>query len=90
LNEKNKTRQGSVNLSCGGIASFCKFPICPNLDDLKSDVAILGIPWDSGTGYRPGSRLGPRSVRNYSVRFAFVKEELKKVDTGILLKKGVI
>jgi len=78
LNEKNKTRQGSVNLSCGGIASFCKFPICPNLDDLKSDVAILGIPWDSGTGYRPGSRLGPRSVRNYSVRFAFGERGVKK------------
>src|SRR5512133_3439623 len=30
------------------------------------DVAIVGVPYDGGTSYRPGSRLGPREIRNQS------------------------
>jgi agmatinase len=30
------------------------------------DVAIIGIPFDSGTTYRPGARFGPRGIRNAS------------------------
>ena len=30
------------------------------------DVAIVGVPFDSGTSYRPGSRLGPREIRSQS------------------------
>jgi agmatinase len=30
------------------------------------DVALLGIPYDGGTSYRPGARHGPRHVREQS------------------------
>lgn len=30
------------------------------------DVALLGVPFDSGTSYRPGARLGPREIRAQS------------------------
>lgn len=30
------------------------------------DVAILGVPFDSGTSYRSGARLGPREIRAQS------------------------
>ena len=30
------------------------------------DVAILGVPFDSGTSYRSGARLGPREIRSQS------------------------
>jgi agmatinase len=30
------------------------------------DVALLGVPFDSGTSYRPGTRLGPREIRAQS------------------------
>src|SRR5512142_2212738 len=30
------------------------------------DVALLGVPFDSGTSYRPGTRLGPREIRSQS------------------------
>ena len=30
------------------------------------DVAILGAPFDSGTSYRSGARLGPREIRSQS------------------------
>jgi len=67
-----------VNLPSTGIASFCKFPIHTDLKTLSADVAILGVPWDEGVGYRPGARFGPRSLREYSTRFAFHERGAKK------------
>jgi agmatinase len=60
-----------LNLPITGIASFCKAPICQDLATLDADVAVLGAPWDEGTGFRPGARFGPRGIREYSVRYAF-------------------
>jgi len=67
-----------VNLPFTGIASFCKFPIHTDLETFSADVAIFGIPWDEGVGYRPGARFGPRSLREYSTRFAFHERGAKK------------
>jgi len=67
-----------VNLPFTGIASFCKFPIQTNLEDLSTDVAIFGIPWDEGIGYRPGPRFGPRSLREYSTRFGFHERAVRE------------
>jgi len=69
---------GRVNLPFTGIASFCKFPIHTDLETLSADVAIFGIPWDEGIGYRPGSRFGPRSLREYSTRFAFHERGIRE------------
>jgi agmatinase len=60
-----------LNLPITGIASFCKAPVCMDPATLEADVAILGVPWDEGTGFRPGARFGPRGIREYSVRYAF-------------------
>jgi agmatinase len=39
----------------------------PHVEDPAGlDVAIVGIPYDGGTSYRPGARLGPREIRNQS------------------------
>lgn len=39
----------------------------PHETDLRGvDVALLGVPFDSGTSYRPGARLGPREIRAQS------------------------
>ncbi len=69
---------GQVNLPFTGIASFCKFPIHMDLETLSADVAIFGVPWDEGVGYRPGARFGPRSLREYSTRFSFHERGVKK------------
>ena len=69
---------GQVNLPFTGIASFCKFPVHTDLETLSTDVAIFGVPWDEGVGYRPGARFGPRSLREYSTRFAFHERATKK------------
>ena len=72
------TSYNRVNLPFTGIASFCKFPIQTNLEDLSTDVAIFGIPWDEGIGYRPGPRFGPRSLREYSTRFGFHERAVRE------------
>jgi len=48
----------------GQIATFMLLPAAPGPEGL--DVALLGIPYDGGTSYRPGARFGPRAVREQS------------------------
>jgi agmatinase len=78
---------GRVNLPFTGIASFCKFPIHTDIETLSADVGIFGIPWDEGMGYRPGPRFGPRSLREYSTRFAFHERAVKEGGYWDLEKK---
>jgi agmatinase len=46
------------------IATFMLLPHVASPAGL--DVALLGIPYDGGTSYRPGARFGPRAVREQS------------------------
>ncbi|HET7697274.1 MAG TPA: agmatinase [Vicinamibacterales bacterium] len=45
-------------------ATFMRLPHQTDLAGV--DVAILGVPFDSGTSYRSGARLGPREIRSQS------------------------
>jgi agmatinase len=47
-----------------GIATFMRLPHITQPEEL--DIALLGIPFDGGTTYRPGPRFGPRHVRQQS------------------------
>ena len=43
------------------------FMLLPHRRDAAGlDVALLGIPYDGGTSYRPGARHGPRHIREQS------------------------
>jgi agmatinase len=44
-----------------GPATFARLPRREDVD--VCDVAVLGIPFDSGVTYRPGARFGPQGVR---------------------------
>jgi agmatinase len=47
-----------------GPATFARLP---RLDQVSScDVAVVGVPFDSGVTYRPGARFGPAAVREAS------------------------
>ena len=48
----------------GGIATFAHLPQINEVTDV--DVAIVGVPFDSGVSYRPGARFGPNHVRESS------------------------
>ena len=44
-----------------GPATFARLP---RLDEVgRADVAVLGVPFDSGVSYRPGARFGPAHIR---------------------------
>ena len=45
-------------------ATFMRLPHRTDLAGV--DIAILGVPFDGGTSYRPGARLGPREIRAQS------------------------
>jgi agmatinase len=45
-------------------ATFMRLPHVTDLSGL--DVAIVGVPYDGGTSYRSGTRLGPREIRSQS------------------------
>jgi guanidinobutyrase / D-arginase len=43
------------------------FALLPRRDEVNHcDVAVVGVPFDSGTSYRPGARFGPAAVRQGS------------------------
>jgi agmatinase len=48
----------------GGIATFAHLPQINEVSDV--DVAIVGVPFDTGVSYRPGARFGPNHVRESS------------------------
>ena len=62
----------STSLPHTGVATFCKSPYVPDLDQLDAEVAVIGIPYDEATAMRPGSRQAPRAIRDASTRFGFL------------------
>jgi agmatinase len=44
-----------------GIPTFMRLPHITQPEEL--DIALIGVPFDGGTTYRPGPRFGPRHVR---------------------------
>jgi arginase family enzyme len=74
-----------------GINTFMKAPYCEDVHDVsKYEAAFVGVPFDMGTTYRPGSRFGPQAVRrisalydSYSIDGAVdLQEELDLCDVG--------
>ena len=47
-----------------GLATFARLP---QLDTVgTADIAVVGVPFDSGVSYRPGARFGPSHIRQSS------------------------
>ena len=62
--------EGRLNLPFTGLVSFLRAPVCANLDELDADIAILGVPSDEGSPWKPGARFAPRMIRELSVKYA--------------------
>ncbi|MEO5662611.1 MAG: agmatinase [Nocardioides sp.] len=63
-----KTNRGPTDATVvpryGGPSTFARLP---RLDEVeRTDVAIVGVPFDSGVSYRPGARFGPAHIRTSS------------------------
>ncbi len=53
-----------------GINTFLKAPYIEDVKDVGNyDVAVLGVPFDGGTTYRPGTRFGPQGIRRISALY---------------------
>ncbi|MBD8877691.1 agmatinase [Roseibium polysiphoniae] len=62
---------GRLNLPFVGICTFGKYPYQADWDAIDADVAVLGAPFDMGTQWRSGARMGPRGIREASTLFSF-------------------
>ena len=67
----NNYDQGRLNLPFVGICTFGKYPYVENWDAINADVAVMGAPFDFGSQFRTGSRMGPRGIREASTLFSF-------------------
>jgi len=47
-----------------GPATFARLPRLDEVD--RADIAVVGVPFDSGVSYRPGARFGPAHIRQSS------------------------
>jgi agmatinase len=53
-----------------GINAFLKAPYVENVRDSgKYDAAVIGVPFDGGTTFRPGTRFGPQGIRRISALY---------------------
>jgi len=60
-----------------GINTFLKAPYIEDVNRAgEFDVAVFGIPLDTGTTYRPGTRFGPQGVRRISALYSTYYFEL--------------
>lgn len=65
----------ALGISFFGPATFAKSPLVQLEADWAADVALLGVPFDQGAGFRSGTRWGPRAIRDMSVRFSSIAAE---------------
>lgn len=55
---------GMVVPRYAGLTTFARLP---RAEDVKTyNVAVVGVPFDSGVTYRPGARFGPSAIRQAS------------------------
>jgi agmatinase len=48
-----------------GIPTFARLPNVRTLEDV--DLAVIGVPFDTGVSFRAGGRFGPNAIRSASV-----------------------
>ena len=58
-----------------GVRTFARLPNVTELTDV--DLAVVGLPFDTGVTYRVGARFGPEAVRSASVMLRAYNPELK-------------
>lgn len=60
-----------------GINTFLKAPYAENVREVgRYDAAVIGVPFDGGTTYRPGTRFGPQGIRRISALYTPYNYEL--------------
>ncbi len=55
---------GQVSPRYAGLTSFARLPRLNDAPDY--DIAVVGVPFDTGVTFRPGARFGPGAIREAS------------------------
>jgi arginase family enzyme len=73
-----------MDLPFVGLATFAGQPACTDWDKLDgADVAVLGVPIDTASSYRVGTRFGPRAIREMSMFHGFGSEGVFDVEDEV-------
>ena len=76
------------DMTYAGQLSFGRLPASRDLSAI--DLAIVGIPFDLGTTNRPGTRLGPRAIREQSTLTAEFPSGLWPWDHSVFDRHRVV
>lgn len=70
LNERSTPNE--ISYAFSGIPTFLGSDyVHPNdLVERNPAITVMGVPFDEGVPYMPGSRFAPRSIREHSMRFS--------------------
>ena len=53
-----------INRPFVGVPSFLRARVSSDPADVaRAAIAVLGVPFDEGSPFLPGSRMGPRAIR---------------------------
>lgn len=63
--------------------SFMRLPRYGEISDKKLDFIVIGVPFDTGSSFRTGSRFGPDAIRQIS---ALIKPNNVQLQVNILKK----
>ncbi|GGO84193.1 SpeB arginase/agmatinase/formimionoglutamate hydrolase SpeB [Marinobacterium nitratireducens] len=86
---ENAYEKGRLNLPFVGFCTFAKSRTCEDWDSIKADVAFMGAPFDCGTQWRSGARMGPRSIREASTLFSFGHSGAYSYEDDVMYLEGV-
>lgn len=80
--QPNNEAYGATLQPFAGITTFMRQPATRDLRDVN--VAIVGVPFDSGTSYRSGTRFGPRKIREVSAMLWGNNQALRVAPLNVL------
>lgn len=67
--DQDLSRPAQVPTMFGGVTSFCRRPLVR--DPGACGLVVMGVPFDTATSGRPGTRLGPRAIRAASANLGW-------------------
>ncbi|MEM9251481.1 MAG: agmatinase family protein [Planctomycetota bacterium] len=72
-----------------GVSTMLKLPYVQDVTQARDyDVAFMGVPFDIGTTFRPGTRFGPQGMRRASVMYTSFFSPEMGVDLFESLRMG--
>ncbi len=89
MSSDNAYEKGRLNLPFVGFCTFAKSRTCEDWDNIQADVAFMGAPFDCGTQWRSGARMGPRAVREASTLFSFGHSGAYDHEDDVMYLEGV-